>query len=170
VLLYEFKDGLNAYFASLGENAPVKTLEELIEKTFADSTEMQYFDHDILVQAQKKGDLTEKEYQNALKKMLEMMREKGIDRVMKEHKLDAFVSVTGGPAWKTDLTLGDNFTTSSSSPAAIAGYPNITLPMGYIDGLPVGINFFGTAWSEPQLIELAYSFEQATKVRKAPKL
>lgn len=170
VLLYEFKDGINAYLASLGENAPVKSLDEIIEKTFADSTEMKFFDHDILVQAQKKGDLTEKEYQNAVKKMQEMMREKGIDKVMKEHHLDAFVSVTGGPAWKTDLTLGDNFTTSSSSPAAIAGYPNITLPMGYIDGLPVGVNFFGTAWSEPVLFELAYSFEQATKVRKAPAL
>ncbi len=170
VLLYEFKDGLNHYFASLGEQAPVKSLDDLIAQTFADSVEMHYFDHNLLLEANKKGDLNSKEYQDALGKMLLNMREKGIDRVMKEHNLDAFVSVTGGPAWKTDHTLGDNFTTSSSSPAAIAGYPNITLPMGYIDGLPVGINFFGTAWSEPVLIELAYAFEQATLVRKAPKL
>ena len=170
VLLYEFKDGLNSYLESLGENAPVKSLEELIEKTLADSVEMKYFDHDILVQAQKKGDLNSKEYKDALEKMLVNMREKGIDKVMKEKNLDAFVSLTGGPAWKTDLTLGDNFLTSSSSPAAMAGYPNITLPMGYIDGLPVGINFFGIAWSEPTLLEIAYGFEQSSKVRKAPKI
>jgi len=170
VLLYEFKDGLNKYFASLGPDAPVKSLEELIEKTVKDSVEMQYHDHDLLIQTQKKGDLESEEYKKALEKMLVNMRENGIDKVMKDNTLDAFVSLTGGPAWKTDLTLGDNFTTSSSSPAAIAGYPNITLPMGFIDGLPVGVNFFGKAWSEPVLIEIAYAFEQATKVRRAPNL
>jgi amidase len=170
VLLYEFKDGLNKYFASLGPDAPVKSLEELIEKTFQDSVEMHYQDHDLLVQAQNKGDLNSDEYKKALEKMLVNMRENGIDKVMKENNLDAFVSLTGGPAWKTDLTLGDNFTTSSSSPAAIAGYPNITVPMGYIDGLPVGVNFFGKAWSEPVLLEIAYAYEQASKVRIAPNI
>lgn len=168
VLLYEFKDGLNAYFASLGENAPVKDLSELIEKTFADSVEMKYFDHDLLITANEKGDLESEEYQNALSGLIRKSRDEGIDKVMDEHELDALVSITGGPAWKTDHTNGDNFGLSSSSPAARAGYPNITLPMGYIDGLPVGINFFGRAWSEPELISLAYSFEQLTNVRKAP--
>lgn len=167
VLLYEFKDGVNKYLESLGENAPVANLEEIIEKTLADSVEMK-FDHDILIQAQKKGDLNSEEYINARANMLKASRENGIDKVMAEHDLDAFIGVTGGPAWKIDHTNGDNFGTSSSSPAARAGYPNITVPMGFIDGLPVGISFFGKAWSEPQLIEIAYSFEQATKIRKAP--
>jgi len=170
VLLYEFKDGLNKYFESLGEDAPVSSLYELVEVTLADSVEMQYFDHDLLIQASKKGDLDSEEYREALERMLRVSRQEGIDRVMDEHNLDAIVSPTGGPAWKTDLTNGDNFSVSSSSPAARAGYPNITVPMGYIDGLPVGISFFGRAWSEPVLIEIAYAFEQASKVRKAPEL
>jgi len=168
VLLYEFKDGLNEYFESLGDEAPVSTLDELVEVTLADSVEMQYFDHDLLIQASEKGDLDSEEYQEALERMLRVSRQEGIDRVMDEHNLDAIVSPTGGPAWKTDLTNGDNFSVSSSSPAARAGYPNITVPMGYIDGLPVGISFFGRAWSESVLIEIAYAFEQATQVRKAP--
>lgn len=170
VLLYEFKDGLNKYFASLGADAPVESLDELVEVTLADSVEMKYFDHDLLIQASKKGDLNSEEYTDALEKMLKYTREEGIDRVMAEHSLDAIVSPTGGPAWKTDLVNGDNFSVSSSSPAARAGYPNITVPMGYVDGLPVGISFFGRAWSEPTLIEIAYSFEQATQLRKAPGL
>lgn len=168
VLLYEFKDGLNKYLESLGDNATVKDLEEIIEKTFADSIEMK-FDHDILLQAQKKGDLSSKEYVEARANMLKASRENGIDKVMKENNLDAFIGITGGPAWKTDHTNGDNFGTSSSSPAARAGYAAITVPMGFIDGLPVGLTFFGGAWMEPEMIELAYSFEQLTKVRKAPK-
>jgi len=168
VLLYEFKDGLNKYFESLGENAPIENLEELVEVTLADSVEMQYFDHNLLITASEKGSLDSEEYTEALERMLRHTREEGIDRVMDEHNLNAIVGPTGGPAWKTDLTNGDNFSVSSSSPAARAGYPNITVPMGYIDGLPVGISFFGRAWSEPVLLEIAYSFEQATKVRKAP--
>ncbi|SMO91868.1 amidase [Fodinibius sediminis] len=170
VLLYEFKDGLNKYFESLGPDAPVQTLKQLVEATLADSVEMRYFDHDLLIRASKKGDLTSEEYTEALDRMLLHTREEGIDRVMDEHKLDAIVSPTGGPAWKTDLTNGDHFSVSSSSPAARAGYPNITVPMGYIDGLPAGISFFGRAWSEPVLIEMAYAFEQAKPVRKAPAL
>lgn len=168
VLLYEFKDGLNKYFASLGKDAPVKSLDELVEKTLADSVSMRYFDHNLLIRANKKGDLTSEEYRTALEDMLRITRQEGIDRVMDKYDLDAIVAPTGGPAWKTDLTNGDNFHVSSSSPAARAGYPNITVPMGYIDGLPVGISFFGRAWSEPVLIEVAYAFEQASQVRKAP--
>ncbi len=168
VMLYEFKDGLNKYFASLGENAPVKSVDELIEFNKNDSIELRYYDQELLIEAQKKGDLTSKEYIDALEKMNRLVRDEGIDRVMKEHNLDAFIAPTGSPAWKTDLVNGDSYTVSSSSPAAVAGYPNITVPMGYVDGLPVGISFFGRAWSEPLLIEIAYSYEQGTKFRKAP--
>ncbi|WP_421775548.1 amidase [Gracilimonas sp.] len=170
VLLYEFKDGLNKYFASLGDDAPVKNMAELVDSTLADSAEMHYFDHNLLITASKKGDLNSEEYTNALARMNKYTREEGIDKVMTENNLEAIIGPTGGPAWKTDLTNGDNFAVSSSSPAARAGYPNITVPMGFIDGLPVGISFFGRAWSEPLLLEIAYSFEQATKVRKAPEL
>lgn len=168
VLLYEFKDGLNKYFASLGEDAPVKNMQGLVDKTLSDSVEMHYFDHNLLIQANNKGSLDAEEYQKALSRLIEYSREKGLDQVMDENNLDAIIGPTGGPAWKTDLTNGDNFAVSSSSPAARAGYPNITVPMGFIDGLPVGISFFGRAWSEPVLIEMAYAFEQATTVRKAP--
>ncbi|MGE5349996.1 MAG: amidase [Actinomycetota bacterium] len=168
VMLYEFKDGLNKYFASLGENGPIKSVEELIEFNNNDSIEMLYYDQELVIEAQKKGDITSKEYLDALEKMNRLVREEGIDRVMKEHKLDAFIAPTGSPAWKTDLVNGDSYTVSSSSPAAVAGYPNITVPMGYVDGLPVGISFFGRAWNEPLLIEIAYSYEQGTKYRRAP--
>tara|TARA_R100000455_G_C6258622_1_gene114211 strand:+ start:197 stop:1018 length:822 start_codon:yes stop_codon:yes gene_type:complete len=168
VMLYEFKDGLNKYFTSLGDDAPVKTMAELVDSTLADSLEMRYFDHNLLIEASEKGDLTSEEYTDALERMMKFTRTEGIDKVMDENNLDAIIGPTGGPAWKTDLTNGDNFAVSSSSPAARSGYPNITVPMGYIDGLPVGISFFGRAWSEPQLLEIAYAFEQATNVRKAP--
>ena len=170
VMLYEFKDGLNKYFESLGDDAPLTSLQQLVDSTLADSIEMRYFDIELLQRASKKGGLDSEEYQEALERMLKYARDEGIDRVMDEHNLDAIVAPTGGPAWKTDLVNGDNFSLSSSSPAARAGYPNITLPMGYIDGLPVGVSFFGRAWSESTLIEIAYGFEQASKVRKAPNL
>lgn len=168
VLLYEFKDGLNQYFNSLGDDAPVKNMDELVELTLADSVEMRYFDHDRLIAASEKGDLDSEEYTKALERMLKYTRDEGIDRVMDENNLDAIVSPTGGPAWKTDLINGDNFSVSSSSPAARAGYPNITVPMGNIDGLPIGVSFFGRAWSEPDLIEIAYAFEQITRARIVP--
>jgi len=168
VLLYEFKDGLNKYFDSLGEDAPVENMQELVKVTLADSIEMHYFDHDLLITASEKGDLESEEYTEALERMLKYTREEGIDKVMDENNLDAIVSPTGGPAWKTDLTNGDNFSVSSSSPAARAGYPNITVPMGSIDGLPIGVSFFGRAWSEPELIEIAYAFEQLTRARNVP--
>jgi len=168
VLLYEFKDGLNKYFRGLGEDAPVKSLEDLVEKTFADSIEMRYYDHETLKMALSKGDLNSEEYQNALASMHRLSREQGIDKAMDEHDLDAIIGPTGSPAWKTDLTSGDNFGVSSSSPSAIAGYPNVCVPMGQIDGLPVAISIFGRPWSEPTLLEIAYAYEQVTKHRMTP--
>jgi amidase len=170
VLLYEFKDGLNRYFASLGEDAPVSSIEELAELTRSHPDETAIFDRELIFMAAEKEGLDSEEYQNALERMLRYSREEGIDKVMDEHNLDAIVSPTGSPAWKTDLTLGDNFKLSSSSPSARAGYPIITLPMGQIDGLPAGLSFFGRAWSEPVLLEIAYAYEQATQHRFAPSL
>jgi amidase len=169
VLLYEFKDGLNKYFASLGENVPVKNLKELIEFNKKDSMELRYFDQSIFVASEAKGDLKTKEYKEALAKMLKATREDGIDKMMKENKLDALMGPTGSPAWKTDLILGDHFVGGSSSLAAISGYPAITVPMGFVENLPVDVTFFGRAWSEPVLIEIAYAYEQGTKHRRAPK-
>jgi len=168
VLLYEFKDGLNNYFESLGDEAPVSSIEELAERTRNNPEETEKFDKNLILMAAEKGDLESEEYREALENMLLHSRDEGIDKVMNENNLDAIVSPTGGPAWKTDLTNGDNFSVSSSSPAARAGYPNITVPMGSIDGLPIGVSFFGRAWSEPELIEIAYAFEQLTRARNVP--
>ena len=143
VMLYEFKDGLNKYLQSMGPGAPVKNLEDLIVKTFADTIEMKYHDHRTLKSAQSKGDLNSEEYLIALDIMYKKSREEGIDNVMNEYELAAIISPAGGPAWKTDLSNGDNLGIYSYSPAAIAGYPNITVPMGHIDGLPVGLSIFG---------------------------
>ena len=168
VMLYEFKDGLEKYFASLGDNAPVKTIEELIEFNKNDSVELKFFDQQLLEMAAQMGSLEDKEYSEALAFMQKKTREEGVDRIMNEHKLDALMAPTGGPAWKTDLINGDNFLGSSSSFAAISGYPNITVPMGFIAELPVGVSFFGRAWSEDKLLGIAYAFEQGTKQRRAP--
>ena len=168
VMLYEFKDGLNKYFRSLGEDTPVNDLEDLIQQTLMDSVEMRYFDHDLLLTAQEKGPLSEPAYERALSELTRKTRKEGIDRVMDLHDLDVIISITGGPAWKIDLVNGDNFGLSSSSPAARAGYPNITVPMGQIEGLPIGMSFFGRAWDEAQLIGYAYAFEQMTQARFAP--
>jgi amidase len=169
VMLYEFKDGLNKYLSSLGENAPLKSLEALIEFNKWDSIELKYFDQKILEMAQRKGNLDDSKYRKALEEMQRLSREEGIDKVMDEYSLNAIIAPTGGPAWKTDLLTGDHFSLGSSSPAAISGYPSITVPMGFIGELPVNISFFGRAWSEPDLIEIAYAFEQGTKHRKPPK-
>lgn len=168
IMLYEYKDGLNTYFRSLGPGAPIKSVEELIEFNKNDSIELKHFGQQYLEMAQEKGDLSSHEYQEALSSMLKGSREEGIDRVMEAHDLDAIIAPTGSPAWKTDWVNGDSFHLGSSSPAARAGYPNITVPMGYIGELPVGISFFGKAWSEPVLIEIAYAYEQATQHRRAP--
>jgi amidase len=169
VMLYEFKDGLNKYFAGLGNDARVKSIRELIEFNKSDNVELRYFDQKILEMAEKKGDLGSGEYKKALTLMTKATREDGIDKLMDSNNLDAIIAPTGSPAWKTDLLLGDHFVGGSSSLAAISGYPAITVPMGFIDSLPVGITFFGKAWNEPLLIEIAYSFEQGTKHRKPPR-
>ena len=168
VLAYEFKDGLKKYFARLGQGAKISNLEEAINATLADSLEMLHFDVKTMEEAQAKGDLTTKEYKEAVKNMLKAYRDDGIDRVMDEHQLDAIVSPSGGPAWKTDLINGDNFVLSTSVYAALSGYPNINVPMGFIGDVPVGISFFGRAWSEPVLLEIAYAYEQGTQHRRAP--
>jgi len=169
VMLYEYKDGLNKYFASLGPDAPVKNIEELISFNKNDSVELRYFNQRYLEVAAKKGGLESAEYKEALASMMKGSREMGIDRVMKLYSLDAIIAPTGSPAWETDLINGDYYQLGTSSPAAIAGYPAITVPMGFIDELPVGISFFGRAWSEPVLIEMAYAYETGTKNRKAPR-
>jgi amidase len=169
VLLYEFKDGLNRYLSGLGGKSPVKNIKELIEFNKSDSVELRYFDQSLLEQAEKKGDLNSAEYKKALATMTKATREDGIDKVMITYKLDAIMAPTGSPAWKTDLLLGDHIVGGSSSLAAISGYPAITVPMGFIDDLPVGVTFFGRAWKEPVLLEIAYSYEQGTKHRKTPK-
>jgi amidase len=169
VLLYEFNDGLTKYFTSLGEKTLVKNLKELIEFNKKDSIELRYFDQKLLEMAAAKGDLTTKEYVDALALMWKATRENGIDKLLKENSLDALIAPTGSPAWKTDLIDGDHFIGGSSSMAAISGYPSITVPMGFIDELPVGISFFSTAWTESLLLEIAYGYEQSTKHRKAPK-
>jgi amidase len=168
VLLYEFKDGLNKYFASLS-NPPVKDLQGLIEFNKKDSVELRYFDQKILEMAQAKGNLETKEYVDALAAMHKATREEGIDKVMNQFKLDALMAPTGSPAWKTDLIDGDHFLGGSSSAAAIAGYPSITVPMGFIDELPVNVSFFGRAWTESLLIEIAFAYEQGTKHRRSPR-
>ena len=171
VLLYELKADMNAYLAKLGPNAPMKSLKDLINFNERNrEKEMPYFGQDMFTKAEAKGPLTTKEYLDALENNLRMVRKEGIDAVMDKYKLDALVAPTGGPAWVTDLVNGDNAAGQSSSGAAVAGYPSVTVPAGFAFGaLPVGISFFGRAWSEGTLIKLAYSFEQATKVRRAPK-
>ena len=169
VMLYEFKDGLEKYFAGLGGAAPVKTLDELIAFNKADPVELRYFDQALLEMARAKGGLDDAKYREALARMLKAARQDGIDRLMDENRLDAIMAPTGSPAWKTDLVDGDHFMGGSSSLAAIAGYPAITVPMGFVDELPVGVSFFGRAWSEPLLLEIAYAYEQGTKQRRPPK-
>jgi amidase len=170
VFMYELKADLNAYLARLGPSAPVRTLKEIID--FNDRNrqkEMPYFGQDLLVKAEAKGPLTEKEYRDARAKNHQLARTDGIDALMDKYHLDAIVAPTGGPAWLTDLVNGDHFAGGSSNAAAVAGYPNINVAAGSISGLPVGLSFFGRAWSEPTLIRLAYSFDQATKARQVPR-
>ena len=170
MLLYELKADLNAYLAQLGPDAPVKTLKDIIDFNEKNSEkEMPYFGQDTFIKAEEKGPLTTQEYLDALAKNHQLARKEGIDATMDKNNLDALIAPTGGPAWIVDHVNGDYFGGGSSSAAAVAGYPNITVPAGFISGLPVGISFFGRAWSEPVLIRLAFAFEQATKVRKAPR-
>jgi amidase len=170
VLLYELRADLNSYLASLGPKAPVKSLAEIIAFNEAHrAQEMPYFGQELFVKAEGKGPLTDKAYLDALEKCRRLSRTEGIDALMQEHELDAIVAPTGGPAWLTDCVTGDHFGGGSSTPAAVAGYPSISVPAGFVFGLPVGISFTGRAWSEAKLIQIAYAFEQATKVRKPPR-
>jgi amidase len=167
VLLYEFKADLNAYLAR--SNAPYKTLAALIEFNAQNrDREMPHFGQEIFEMAQKKGSLSTAAYRAARAKCRRLSRAQGIDAVMKKHRLDAFVAPTGGPAWVIDYLNGDHFTGGSSTPAAVAGYASITVPAGFIHELPVGLSFVAGAWSEPTLIRLAFGFERAMPVRKAP--
>ena len=168
VLLYEFKANLNTYLAK--SNSPWKTLAQLIEFNSQNrDREMPYFGQEIFERAEKKGPLTSAGYKSALAKCRKLSRADGIDALLKKHRLDAFVAPTGGPAWVIDLLNGDHFTGGSSTPAAVAGYATITVPAGFIHGLPVGMSFIGGAWSEPTLIRLAFGFERAMPARQPPK-
>jgi amidase len=170
VLNYELKADIAKYLARLGPACPVKNLADLIDFNNRNAQkEMPYFGQDIFTKSQEKGPLTTREYVDALEKNHRLTRTEGIDAVMDKNKLDALVAPTGSPAWLTDLVNGDHFAGGSSNAAAVAGYPNINVSAGMMFGLPVGISFFGRAWSEPTLIKLAYAFEQATQVRKPPK-
>ncbi len=172
VLYYEFKADLNKYLKALPKEARVHSLEDVIE--FNEENEdqaMPYFGQEHMLAAQKKGPLSEKKYRDALAKNHRLTRREGIDAAMRKHKLDALVVPSGGPAWTIDLANGDalNWDMESTSPAAVAGYPHITVPAGYVFGLPVGLSFIASAWQEPQLIRFAYAFEQATQYRRTPR-
>jgi amidase len=170
VLLYEFKADLNAYLAARSPAPRVKSLADIIAFNERERPrEMPFFGQEIMLQAQKKGPLSAKKYRDALARNLRMSRTEGIDAVMNKYRLDALVAPTSNPAWVTDLINGDHFTGASSTPAAVAGYPNINVPAGFYADLPVGISFFGRAWSEPKLIAIAYSFEQLTNHRRPPR-
>ncbi|HKQ75626.1 MAG TPA: amidase [Blastocatellia bacterium] len=169
VLLYEFKHGLNKYLSGLGPNARFRSLKAIIEFNEQNRDRvMPYFGQELFLRAEAKGPLTSSDYLKALEKNHRLSRKQGIDVVITKDRLDAIVAPTGGPSWATDLVNGDHFSGGSSSPAAVAGYPSISVPAGFIHGLPVGVSFFGAAYSEPTLIKLAYAFEQATRHRRAP--
>ena len=169
VLLYEFKADMAAYLAEFAPNLPIKSLADII--TFNEKNRdrvMPYFAQEHMARAAAKCGLDSKEYLDALANNLKFSREEGIDKALQDSQLDALVAPSGSPAWLTDFIRGDNSGGGFSSPAAVAGYPHITVPAGFVSGLPVGISFVGTAWSEPKLIAMAYAFEQASKHRRAP--
>jgi amidase len=169
VLLYEFKADLNTYLASLEPGAPVRTLEEVIEFNERNrDREMPYFEQELMIQSQAKGPLTEPAYQQALATCRRLARKEGIDAIMDQHRLDALIAPTAGPAHATDLLHGDRDIGGSTEAAAVAGYPSITVPAGQIRGLPVGLSFFGRAYSEALLLRCAFAFEQATQCRRTP--
>ena len=168
IMMYELKAGLNAYLATR-TGLTVKTLAGVIDfNTRNAAREMPYFAQENLLKAQEKGSLQSKPYLDALEKCRKLSRADGIDGALAKYKLDAIFSITDGPAWLTDYINGDHFTASCSTPAAVAGYPHITVPAGFVHGLPIGVSFFGTAWTEAKLIRYAYSFEQNTKARRKP--
>ena len=169
VLLYDFKADFQAYMAERDPGFPVKDMAALIAfNERQKQREMPYFGQELLTMAQAKGPLTDEAYLKALDTCRKLAGP-GIDQVMDKHKLDALVAPTGSPAWLTDLVNGDHSTSGCSTPAAVAGYPHLTVPAGFILGLPVGLSFFGRAWSEPSLLKLGYAYEQATQARRAPR-
>ena len=169
VLLYEFKADLDAYLAGRNASVPVHSLTELIAFNVREKErEMPFFAQEILLQADKKGPLTSRDYRKALSTCRKRARKEGIDAVMTRYRLDAILAPTGSPAWITDLVNGDHFIGASSTPAAVAGYPSITVPAGFAYGLPVGVSFIGRAWGEATLIKLAFAYEQGTRLRKPP--
>jgi amidase len=171
VLLYEFKSDLNAYLERRGSTSPAHSLQDIIDFNEKNAAkEMPYFGQDIMTKAHAKGPLSSPAYLKALKKNHELTRKQGIDAVMAKYKLDALVAPTSAPAWPIDLPNGDHAPGGDfTGPAAVAGYPHITVPAGFVFGLPFGLSFVGKAYSEPALIRFAYAFEQATKVRKPPR-
>jgi amidase len=172
VMLYEFKAGIPAFFEWWGPTAPLRSVSDIIAFNNGHAAEeFRYFGQEILAMAEKKGPLTDTAYRNARDKSRRLAGTQGIDSVMTRYRLDALVAPTGGPAWLIDLVNGDGGTASAPGPstvAAVAGYPHITVPMGFDHGLPLGLSFFGRAWSEDTLIRVAYAFEQATHYRKPP--
>lgn len=168
LMVAEYKDGLNEYFKSLGKNAPIKNIDELIAFNKNNKEELQYFGQEFLILSAKGNGTQDKNYAAAVQLAKEGSQDKGIDFVMKKYNLDAIIAPTTTEAWKTDLKNGDHYSFGSADAAAIAGYPSITLPMGYIDDLPVGISFFAEKWQEGKLITMAYTFEQLNPQRKIP--
>jgi amidase len=170
VLLYELKADMKKYLEHRGPKTKMHTLKDLIDfnKSHA-KEEMPYFGQELFLEGEAKGPLTDKAYIDALNANHRLSREEGIDAVMDKHNLDALVSPTDSPGWMTDLIDGDHFLGGSSQLAAVAGYPHITVPAGFVFGMPVGISFYGRAWSESVLIKIAYGYEQASKARKTPK-
>ena len=168
ILLYEFKSDLNRYLAARSGRLPVSSLEQLIEFNERErARSMPFFGQELFRSSQQKGALSDTAYQNALKTA--KLAATALDSIMKQHRLDAVVAPTGSPPWLIDLVTGDHFIGGSSSIAAVAGYPTITVPMGFVFGLPVGISFFASAWSEPTLLKLAFAYEQRTRHRVAPR-
>jgi amidase len=169
VLLYELNADMAAYLADYGPNAPIKTLADIIDYNRKNSkAEMKFFGQEHFINAQAKGGLDSQEYRDALANNHRYSRAEGIDQVMEEHRLDALVAPTCGPAWLTDFTNGDASGGSFTSPAAVAGYPHITVPCGLVHGLPCGLSFVGRAWTEGPLIAMAFAYEQASLQRRAP--
>ncbi len=169
VLSYEFKDGINRYLTRLPSGSPARTLEELIDYNEKNrDREMPFFGQELFIKAQAKGPLTDAAYLKARADCVRLSRQDGIDALLAEYKLDAIVSLTSGPACLTDHVNGDQDTGGCTTPAAVAGYPHITVPAGFYGGLPIGLSFFGAAWSEPTMIKLAYGWEQQMNARRKP--
>ncbi len=170
VLLYEFKAGVNAYLAERGETVSVRTMNDVIAFNRANAVaEMPYFGQEQMERAQQMGSLDDAQYREAVQTCRRLSRDEGLDAIMAQHSLDAIIAPSNGPSWPTDLVNGDRYSGGNSSVAAVAGYPSITVPMGFADALPLGVSFIGRAWTEGRLIGLAYAFEQATKARRAPR-